>query len=275
MDSNEVLDHSIPITASNMLHIDSEYEGECWQDPPSPPLSQIPDCEMNDIPQMLDNDSSPPIHFPPVPIQDHGLDYAGEGESRVDEEQQGEEDNGDRSLQYTEPQAQEQLPAATLANLVLAQQLIEAVRSAKLEDDIKSEEVLNSLKKPVKTCQSMDTIAKISIAIFKALVLGSQQMYNEIRDALILYLDVELYSYHVTRNKLENSTGITEIQTDMCPENCLAYTGPFESLDVCPECGTSRYDENSKSSASRGNSVQKRVPRKQFLTIPLGLQLQS
>lgn len=260
-----------------MLHIDSECEGECLQDHPNPPLSQISDCETNDIPPMLDNNCSPPIHFPPVPVQDHGLDYGDEGDSRVDNEQWGEEDNGDQSLQDTEPREQEQLPSATLPNLVLAQQFIEAIRSAKLEDDIKSEEVLNSLKKPAKTCQSMDTVEKVSIAIFKALILGSQQMYNEIRDALILYLDVELYSYHVTRNKLENSTGITEIQTDMCPENCVAYTGPFECLDACPECGTSRYDEDaSKSSASRrGSSVQKRVPRKQFLTIPLGTQLQA
>ncbi|KAF8344789.1 hypothetical protein F5887DRAFT_868957, partial [Amanita rubescens] len=162
-----------------------------------------------------------------------------------------------------------------LPNLALAQEFIEAVRSAKLEDDIKNEDLLNSLKKPAKTCQSMDIVTKVSIAVFKALILGSQQMYNEIRDALILHLNIELHSYHVTRNKLEKSTGITEIQTDMCPENCIAYTGPFESLDTCPECGTSRYDENSRSSASRGNSVQKKVPRKQFYTIPLGFQLQA
>ena len=44
------------------------------------------DCEMNDIPLVLNNESSPPIHFPSIPIQDHGLNYGDEGDSRVDDE---------------------------------------------------------------------------------------------------------------------------------------------------------------------------------------------
>ncbi|KAF8588981.1 hypothetical protein K439DRAFT_1645261 [Ramaria rubella] len=28
----------------------------------------------------------------------------------------------------------------------------------------------------------------------------------------------------------------------MCPGSCIAYTGPFKELEVCPMCGESRYD---------------------------------
>src|ERR1700678_3667644 len=49
----------------------------------------------------------------------------------------------------------------------------------------------------------------------------------------------------------------------MCPNSCLAYTGPFASLDVCPECGECCYNDTG------------RTPRQEFYTMPLGPLLQA
>ncbi|KIL59916.1 hypothetical protein M378DRAFT_84448, partial [Amanita muscaria Koide BX008] len=163
-------------------------------------------------------------------------------------------------------------PRATLPNLVLAQEMIDAIRSATLADDIKNEAMLNSLRKPTTECEHIDPLTQLSISVFKAVLLGSQQMYNEVRDAFrCFHPEAEMHSYHVTRAKIEISTGITEIRTDMCPQNCVAYTGPFANLETCPDCGTPRYED---SSASRRRSKEK-TPKKHFFTIPLGPQLQA
>ncbi|EDR02848.1 uncharacterized protein LACBIDRAFT_307987 [Laccaria bicolor S238N-H82] len=55
----------------------------------------------------------------------------------------------------------------------------------------------------------------------------------------------------------------------MCPNSCIAYTGPFAKLEVCPTCEESRYDPiKLKSSGSRVKQSQQ-----QFYTMPLGPQL--
>ncbi|EGO03228.1 hypothetical protein SERLA73DRAFT_174684 [Serpula lacrymans var. lacrymans S7.3] len=57
----------------------------------------------------------------------------------------------------------------------------------------------------------------------------------------------------------------------MCVTSCLAYTGPFASLEICPKCGEPRYDQ-SKLVSSGGKE---KVPRQQFHTIPVRPQLQA
>ena len=51
----------------------------------------------------------------------------------------------------------------------------------------------------------------------------------------------------------------------MCPDSCIAYTGPFAALDRCPKCQLPRYE----------NVKGKRKPVKQYYTIPLGPMLQA
>src|SRR6266704_5251237 len=62
-------------------------------------------------------------------------------------------------------------------------------------------------------------------------------------------------------------TGVTQTETDMCPNSCIAYTGPFATLDGCPntKCQLPRYE----------NVKGKKQARKQFSTIPLGPMLQA
>lgn len=48
----------------------------------------------------------------------------------------------------------------------------------------------------------------------------------------------------------------------MCANSCIAFTGPFASLEACPKCGDSHYNED-------------KTPKQELHTIPLGPQLHS
>src|ERR1700760_1874276 len=63
----------------------------------------------------------------------------------------------------------------------------------------------------------------------------------------------------------------------MCPQGCIAYTGPFASMDNCPDCGLSRFktDDELSDSARKKKTRNEKIPRQQFYTIPLGPQLQA
>ncbi|KAG1808040.1 uncharacterized protein BJ212DRAFT_1449163 [Suillus subaureus] len=57
----------------------------------------------------------------------------------------------------------------------------------------------------------------------------------------------------------------------MCPDTCVAFTGPFANLTHCPICHTEHYDPI-KLCTSGGQMY---VARQKFVTIPLGAQLQA
>jgi len=50
-----------------------------------------------------------------------------------------------------------------------------------------------------------------------------------------------LLSYKNACKKLASLTGVSSISTDMCPNTCLAFTGPFATLNEYPKCGSPRY----------------------------------
>lgn len=65
--------------------------------------------------------------------------------------------------------------------------------------------------------------------------------------------------------------GVEPIEHHMCPNSCIAFTGPFTELERCPTCDTSRWNEL-KLAVSRGCL---KTPAKTFITLPLGPQLQA
>ncbi|KIL54615.1 hypothetical protein M378DRAFT_134374 [Amanita muscaria Koide BX008] len=159
------------------------------------------------------------------------------------------------------------------------QQVIDAIKTGGLPDDIKEPEMLHSLGNPPKTTPPLDPTTLTSIKIFNVLALGSQQMYDGVREALSEHPTgpFQIHSYYITRQRLEKQTGISEIRTDMCPKACIAYTGPFAQLENCPECGVSRYktEDELSESVRKKKKQNTKVPRQQFYTIPLGPQLQA
>ncbi|KIO11942.1 hypothetical protein M404DRAFT_68566, partial [Pisolithus tinctorius Marx 270] len=57
----------------------------------------------------------------------------------------------------------------------------------------------------------------------------------------------------------------------MCPDSCVAFTGPYVNLEECPICGSSRWNQQ----CLQGTSGCNKIPAKTFTTIPLGPQLQA
>ncbi|KIK74883.1 hypothetical protein PAXRUDRAFT_174405, partial [Paxillus rubicundulus Ve08.2h10] len=68
-------------------------------------------------------------------------------------------------------------------------------------------------------------------------------------------------------------TGVEYIETNMCLESCVSFTGPFTNLNTCPvpSCSASHWDPG----RLRASNGRVKVTTKMFTTIPLGPQLQA
>ncbi|KAF8237005.1 hypothetical protein L208DRAFT_1520324, partial [Tricholoma matsutake] len=69
---------------------------------------------------------------------------------------------------------------------------------------------------------------------------NSATLFNSTRETvLIRYLNDNPLTYDKLKQKIRNLTGIMPIIHDMCPNSCLAYTGPFSDQTTCMCCGES------------------------------------
>jgi hypothetical protein len=88
----------------------------------------------------------------------------------------------------------------------------------------------------------------------------SREMYEQVRRILRTLKAVDLPSLRRCETRLQQWTKIHPKLVDCCVNTCLAYTGTYEQVQMCPHCNESRY-----SAAGR--------PRKQFLYIPVADRL--
>ncbi|KIL69123.1 hypothetical protein M378DRAFT_7842 [Amanita muscaria Koide BX008] len=127
--------------------------------------------------------------------------------------------------------------------------------NARLEDDITDENLLAGLRNPPMEDVEISRITRLCLKVFIALSATSEKTYNQIKAA-----------FKEFDTKIEMlSSFIVKVQTDMCNNSCVAFTGPFSDLDACPKCAAPRYRMHKK----------KKVAVKRFNTIPLGPQLQA
>jgi hypothetical protein len=161
------------------------------------------------------------------------------------------------------------LPKASIENIKLSQDMINNIKNATLEDDIRNDDNLRNLRHPPHGAPTVDPITRLSIDIFLALSNGSQQMYKAVRLALARHdPNLLIHSYTVVKKKVETITLVTKIETDMCVNSCLAFTGPFSALQECPKCHENRYEDGHP-------ALRNQKARKCFYTIPIGPQLQA
>ncbi|KAM6490046.1 hypothetical protein JOM56_001757, partial [Amanita muscaria] len=124
--------------------------------PPSPPLSNVPSITESDpIPFQIDLDSWHEEEQEYNPDEDGGDDL---------EEEDGEE--GVQPRTATDNADDEPLPRATLPTLMLAQKLIDCLKDAKLEDDIKDPKLLHSIRYPPTENEPLDEITSFSADVF-------------------------------------------------------------------------------------------------------------
>ncbi|KAJ7130450.1 hypothetical protein C8R44DRAFT_591631, partial [Mycena epipterygia] len=155
-----------------------------------------------------------------------------------------------------------------LENLQIAMQFARGVRDAKLSDEDLGAETMERLKNPLTDPGDIARDADLlhSLRLFLATTNASDRTYTEaVAAALEHHPEDELLSHAEVKAKIAELTGVAPLKHDMCPNSCLAYTGPFEHLEACKFCNEPRWDKD-----SRG-----KVARQEFYTIPVGPQIQS
>ena len=94
------------------------------------------------------------------------------------------------------------------------------------------------LNPPVLPLKINDPTIWHSISTYLALENASQAAYELVARSLELnfpHID-DMLSYHQVESLISTYTGIEPVLNDMCPNTCLAFTGPYSKLDECPLC---------------------------------------
>jgi hypothetical protein len=223
---------------------------------------------------------------PPLPDKfDNGLPDPGcQAQQQQDDIQQ---DLGANFGQQSAPAPQEDIPAgvgmnldelsdiAQLKDMTQSMAFICALEVASLDDeDVKlSPEALERLRNlPQQPVDVIDPDLHLSLDLFLSISNASQGTYSSIREAILhRHPEDEILSYDQIKCQVAELRGITPLVHHMCPNSCLAYTGPYSGLDKCPICGEDRYDQI-KLAASGGKT---QVAHQEYHTLPLGPQLQA
>jgi hypothetical protein len=162
-------------------------------------------------------------------------------------------------------------PTSRIEDIQLSLKFIQLLKTARLEnsgldpDDL--ERLRNPTPAPIEILEDPDF--RLSLDLFLAHTDASQASYTASHNAILRrHPDDEILSYDQIKRRIKQISGVVPLLHDMCPNTCVAYTGPFEELDKCPVCSEPRYEPAAAERAER-------VPRQQFSTIPIGPQLQA
>ncbi|RPD55758.1 hypothetical protein L226DRAFT_548519 [Lentinus tigrinus ALCF2SS1-7] len=144
-----------------------------------------------------------------------------------------------------------------------------ALRTASLDKSGLSEEVLYWLRNPPHQPRAITPVERVGICMYLARGDASEANYADNRAAFLeLHPDDPIPSYEAVKNLVAELTDVSAIRTEMCDDTCVAFTGPFANCLECPRCKKPRYDPVE---FERG----RQIPRRTFLTFPLGPQLQA
>jgi hypothetical protein len=157
--------------------------------------------------------------------------------------------------------------------LKLSVQFIRLLREATLETSGMDAAAINKLRNPLTVPLVIENEDELySLRQYIAASRGSQDIYRLFQaNHNTRFPNHPMLSYEQVRKRLATWSGISPILTSQCPNTCMAFTGPFEDMETCLECGTSRWNPTILQN-SNGN---RKVPAREFLTIPLGPQLQA
>ncbi|KIJ58220.1 hypothetical protein HYDPIDRAFT_178099 [Hydnomerulius pinastri MD-312] len=166
--------------------------------------------------------------------------------------------------------------SAVLPKMKETMEYVQAIRNASLEDPVSKldDEALHRIRNPPQAPVVIDKPSiRHSISTYLALEHSSQISYDKISiSEQINYPQRDkMLSFHEVEKIIAQYTGVEKIEHDMCPNTCLAYTGPLAHLEACSTCGLSRWDE-AKWTASNGRV---KVAARKFITIPIGPQIQA
>jgi hypothetical protein len=147
------------------------------------------------------------------------------------------------------------------------------LREASLDADGLDDEVLAQLRHPPQEpFDFVDPDLRLALKLFISTTNSSQKTYANIRqDILERHPEDPILSHAAIKRQVALISGVAPVKHDMCPDSCIAYTGPFKDLEMCPTCGEHRFDPI-KLASSNGEI---KIARQKFYTFPLGPQLQA
>ena len=166
----------------------------------------------------------------------------------------------------------ETLPTPSqIENVKLAQSFIELIKNATLENGKMDKAATYRLRNPnTDPIDLSDPDLRFSLDLYLSCMNASEATYNEVRLSILRrFPTMNILSYHLAKKEVTDISGVVSVLDDMCINSCHAFTGPFADLDSCTICSEPRYTY-----VSSGRS-QKRVPRQQMCTFPLGPQIQA
>jgi len=159
-----------------------------------------------------------------------------------------------------------------LDDLVLMESIISQIREYSFEHEKiqwTEDELHSFFSPPHESWNPDEPQLRLSFKTYLSLSAhSSEATYDVIRSNIKeCYPESTMLSFDQVRNRLKTITSVPSLHFDMCINTCLAYTGPFAPLTNCPFCGEHRYE--------RHLHVDSKTPRCQFVTLPLGPQLQA
>ncbi|KAJ3533550.1 hypothetical protein NM688_g7267 [Phlebia brevispora] len=133
-------------------------------------------------------------------------------------------------------------------------------------------EVLAHLRNPPTDLLDLsDPILRFFLEIYLCLDNASINVYHSVREASAK-IDIHMLSYEQVKHLVQDISGVTPIYADMCINSCISFTGPYVNVNRCALCGQEHYE---KRSLNLNSHHKEKVPRCQFLTVPVGPQLQA
>lgn len=157
---------------------------------------------------------------------------------------------------------------AHVDELKISLDFIKALQNATLESSV-DRATVSRMRQPAEEPLDLnsDPDLRWGVRTYLSTNTASEATYTSARNNLIEYAPAaDPPSFEQMKLKMAELSGVTPIFTDMCPDSCHAYTGPFAELIACYYCHKPRYTRNSSGEL---------VPAQQALTVPIGPQIQA
>ena len=133
--------------------------------------------------------------------------------------------------------------SATLGSIKISLDFIQELKTASLDNGHLAPEVVSRLKNPPSGSIDLIPDQRLSLELFVATHNSAQHVYVSVKDAIERrYPESKLLSLERVKQLTVEITGILPITDHMCPNSCIAYTGPFKALETCPVCGKRRFE---------------------------------
>ena len=150
---------------------------------------------------------------------------------------------------------------------------ITGLEEATIDNDFVDKNMKHQLLNPLQDANKIEPKSTLlaALKVFRA-VSGSREKYESIRSAWSGHSsEVQLPSFYSIRKLIRDETGVTSVPGDMCIKGCVAFSGPFADLNICPTCGEHRFDPT----LLERSGGKTKSPRLQYHSIPKGPIIQS